>query len=239
MDNNIEFKSCFNNIEAFLKKSLEISYNIPFYNLVNKMSNKNKIVDNYKTELYTLGDLRNFVTHGDIKKPWAVVSDEALGRIKIIERNLTNPKKIYEVFDKQVITVSREDSLEKVLKIIKEKQFSQFPVLDEGYFNGIVSENGITNWLASNIEEDIISIKESLVKDVMIKEEEQNNYKLMLTSNYLHEVIEAFEKGLKHHRNFIIIVINRKKDQLLLEDIYTIITPWDLSKIYLELGLEI
>lgn len=203
------------------------------------MINENKINKHYKDELLTLGQLRNFLEHEQTKDVLAIVTNETLSRFKTIESNLSNPKKIYEVFSKGVECVSITDSLEKVLKIVKEKEYSQFPVLENNIFQGFISDNGITNWLAGNIEEEIFSIKETSVKDIIAEEEEQKNFKILVSGDNLYDVIGSFDKGLKNHSSFVVIVINSPKHEILLDDLYTIITPWDLNKVYKEVGLTI
>lgn len=105
---------------------------------------------------------------------------------------------------------------------------------------GLITENGIANWLANNIEKDIISIKKTTVKDVIVNEEERESYSILYSYNTLYDVIEKFEKGRNiGKRIFIIIVLKSPQKNIRLEDIYTIITPWDLDLIYKNLGLEL
>lgn len=239
MGNNREFLDVFNNIESFLKKSLDTTYNSSFYSMLEKVSSQNKIVNYYKEELNTLRELRNFIVHGDIASPLAIVSNETVARIKEIDRALNSPKKIREVFLPNVTALKESDKLTTALRIIKEKKFSQFPVINKDGFNGLVTENGITRWLSNNIEKDQISIKDTCICDVMIDDEEVDSYMYLYAYDSLYDVIKAFDKRrLTHRRSFVIIVLKRKTDQVLLDDIYTILTPWDLNKVYKSLGLN-
>lgn len=238
MSNNKQFLSSFNNIEDYLKDESDTASS-SFKYLLAQISSKNKVIAHYESELNTLRELRNFIVHGNIEAPLAIVSDSTVKRIKSIEKAIITPIKIREVFSQKVFTVNEDDTLIEVLKIIKDKKFSQFPVIGKEGFVGLVTDNGITNWLANNMEEDNISIKKTCIRDVMIDDEEVDSYAFLYSYSSLYEVIKEFDKGraLKN-RSFTIIVLKRKNDKVMLKDIYTILTPWDLNKVYRSLGLK-
>ena len=240
MDNNEQFMQCFNSIEQKLRDDIDAHNNVPFYELVDKNAKQNKLVGQFENELKTMGDLRNFIVHGDILNPLAIASEITVKRINFIEKQLTHPMKITEAFKENVIGVKEEDSLATLLNLVEKKRYSQYPVISKDGLKGLITENGITNWLANNIDKDVISIKKTTVKDVIANEEERESYNILYSYNTLYDVIEEFEKGRnKGKRIFIIIVLKSKKEKIKLEDIYTIITPWDLDLIYSNLGLKL
>ena len=240
MDNNELFIQSFNNIEKKLREDIDAYNNVPFYELVNRNVKKNKLIRQFDNELKTMADLRNFIVHGDIISPMAIASEITVKRINFIEKQLTNPMKIIQVFPENVVGVNEDDSLADLLKLLEKKKYSQYPVINKDGLVGLITENGIANWLANNIEKDIISIKKKKVRDVMINEEKKESYKVLYTYNTLYDVIEEFEKDRNTgKRTFIIIVLKNQKKDICLEDIYTIITPWDLDLIYRNLGLDL
>ena len=239
MDNNGLFLQLFNNIEKKLRDDIDAYNNVPFYELVEKNAKTNKLIRQFDNELKTMGDLRNFIVHGDILSPMAIASEITVKRINFIEKQLTDPMKITEVFEEDVVGVNEDDSLSDLLKLLKKKRYSQYPVINQDGLKGLITENGIANWLANNIEKDIISIKKTTVRDVIVNEEERESYSILYSYNTLYDVIEKFEKGRNiGKRIFIIIVLKRPQKNIRLEDIYTIITPWDLGLIYTSLGLD-
>ena len=212
MDNNELFMQSFNNIEKKLRDDIDAYNNVPFYELVDKNAKKNKLIRQFDNELKTMGDLRNFIVHGDILSPMAIASDITVNRINFIEKQLTNPMKITELFEENVVGVNEDDSLSDLLKLLEKKRYSQYPVINQDGLKGLITENGIANWLANNIEKDIISIKKTTVKDVIVNEEERESYSILYSHNTLYDVIEKFEKGRNiGKRIFIIIVLKRKK----------------------------
>ncbi len=239
MSNNLEFMKSFNRIENKLRDNIDGFRNIPFYDLVDKNSEINKQVKEFNTELKGLADLRNFIVHGEIGDPLAVVSDRGIKRIRYIEKELTDPMKIEELFPKSVIGVRADTSLSALLDIIKEKKYSQFPVLNGDDFIGLITENGISNWLANNIKDDQVSIKGVLVRDVIPEEQEKESYSILYKTDTLYDVIGKFEEAYKtEDRTFVVIVLDEPKDKVTLREIYTMITPWDLDLIYKNLGLN-
>lgn len=240
MDANRLFMNSFNNIEQKLRDDIDAYNNVPFYKLVDENARKNKLIRQFDNELKTMGDLRNFIVHGDILNPMAVASDITVKRIKFIEKQLTNPMKITEVFPENVVGVDENDSLTDLLNLVEKKRYSQYPVIGKDGLEGLITENGITNWLASNIGKDFISIKDTIVKDLIANEEERESYNILYSYNTLYDLVEQFEKGRNTgKRIFIIIVLKSPQKKIELKDIYTIITPWDLDLIYSKLGLEL
>lgn len=240
MNNNQEFLHIFNDIEKRLRKDIGASNGVNFYRLLQDNARKNKLVKQYRNELETMGDLRNIIAHGNIRSPFALATEGTIERIGFIRKQLINPTKICDIFSKEVTGVKQDESLGNVLKIVNKRKYSQFPVINEEGFSGLITENGITNWLARNVKEDIISIKETTVEDVIEDEEENESYGILYSQDTLYDVLEKFEE--EDHtgtRTFIIVVINSPKKKVRLEDIYTILTPWDLDLIYSELGLEV
>ncbi len=238
MTNYNEFMSEFNRIEDFLKDLVNAKYNMPFYKLLEEAMKRDKLVKQFYQELRTMSDLRNIIAHGDPNDPVALPSESTLNRIRFIEDQFTNPLKIIDVFKKSVDAFDATDSLEEVLSEIDKYHYSQFPVVKSGEFIGLITENGITNWLASSVKNDNISIKNTTVQDVILGDEESDSYSFMLTSDTLYDVIDKFEEiRRKKNRTATIIVLNRKVNPVNVEDIYTILTPWDLDIIFSKLGM--
>lgn len=234
-----EFIQSFNRIERYLRQGSDNQGHSTFYNLLESNSKKNKIVKRYNQELKVLADLRNIIVHGDIRNPIAVPSKGSLEKIGFIEKQLFSPPTIEEVFTNNIKEVKITESLVNVLSFIKEYGYSQFPVIKDDKFIGLITENGITNWLSRNIEEDIISIKETIIEDVIINDEESDSFDILCTKDTLYDVIERFDNSRRRtNRTYSIIILNSPKKEIQLEDIYTIITPWDLDLIYKNIDID-
>lgn len=236
-----EYLDSFNAIEKKLRNDINDTRNMRFNDLINKNKMKNKIVLKHERELKEHGKLRNFMAHDEILDPMAIPSDVAINRIKFLENEILNPVKIEDIFDGGIETVQENDSLSKVLNMIKKKRHSQFPVLRDKKFIGLVTENGIINWLADHLDNDIINIKDAKVKDLMLNDINIYSYEVVTLEDDIYKVIDMFEKSRKvEDKTFTIIVLYRekKKRNIFIDDIYTILTRWDLDTIYKRVGID-
>lgn len=122
-----------------------------------------------------------------------------------------------------------EDSLSEVLNVVNERQYSQFPVFNDDELVGLISENGITRFLAESVDEDIISIVDTKVKDVINQDEAKDSISIVNLNTLIHDIEDIFSKKL-HEGNsiFAILVSSRGRKIETSEDIVGIITPWDL-----------
>jgi predicted transcriptional regulator len=81
---------------------------------------------------------------------------EALERLEKKEE-----KKISEIMQKKVIAVKSNDTLKKVIEIMRKNNISQMPVIEEKNLVGIISETTILDYILEKNNPD------ALVKDIM------------------------------------------------------------------------
>lgn len=226
-----KFLRAFNTLHQIIGEKLNQT-NLQFGELL-KIAEKNrdKVILQYITELDFYREFRNFLVHQATidKPPVAEPSNFIIEEIKEITQRIEKPKKVYELFSNEVIHFNTEDSLSEVLNVVKEKEYSQFPVFKNNELIGLISENGITRFLAESIDDDIISIVETKVKDIINQDEAKNSITIVNSNTLIHDVEEIFSKKL-HEGNsiFAILVSNRGHKIKTSEDTVGIITPWDL-----------
>jgi predicted transcriptional regulator len=145
-------------------------------------------------------------------------------RMERISKELEAPEKVERRFVKdEVATVSFDQTLKGVLKMISENQFSQFPVIHEGKIVALLTENGITRWLSSAVAmESMIEFADVTVATVLGHEEKRENMILISRLRELNEVRLQFSKN--SFLEAAIITQAGKPDQNPLG----IITRWDL-----------
>ena len=193
--------------------------------------NRDKVVMNYLSELDFYREFRNFLVHQATidKPPVAEPNDFIIDEINDIIHRIENPKKVYELFLHEVVHFNMDDSLSKVLSVVNEKKYSQFPVFKNNKLVGLISENGITRFLAESVNDDVISIVETKIKDVIDQDEAKDSISIVNSNTLIHDEEEIFNKKI-HEGNsiFAILVSNRGHKIENPEDIVGIITPWDL-----------
>jgi hypothetical protein len=105
----------------------------------------------YRGNLLALGELRNNIAHAEgTDYLRAIPAEGAIAELKRILRSVTWLDSIGQRFAGRVETVTSADPLRHVLDLIRTRDYSQFPVIDGGRIKGLLTENGITRWLARN-----------------------------------------------------------------------------------------
>jgi hypothetical protein len=71
-----------------------------------------------------------------------------------------------------------QDTLADVLRLIGKLSLSQFPIYSSTTFKGLLTENGITRWLAHHVTKtlSIAELEDVSVQDVVPEEEKRENY---------------------------------------------------------------
>src|SRR5699024_8747500 len=149
-------------------------------------------------DLYEFADLRNAIVHSRVKPNYVIAEphDATVYKINKIEEEISKPKMVIPEFQCIVRTFGISESLSVILKTIHEMNFSQFPIYDRDKFMGLVTSNGITNWLSQNIKEDLVSIQDTKMSDVLHCEESQENYKFISKDTTIYEADDFFKANL-------------------------------------------
>ncbi|TSJ64951.1 CBS domain-containing protein [Allobacillus salarius] len=230
-DNSDRYLAAFNRIEKALRTQVGSDEYQTFSFMVREASKKNAVVKRYDNDLREFADLRNAIVHNSTNPAFTIAEphDSTVEKIKMIEEEIIHPKKVFPTFQKEVIIFQAKDSLAKILKIIREHAITQFPVYEDGKFLGLLSESGITNWLSKNVKEDIISLVETELHQVVSHEEEQQNYQFVDRDMSIYDAKEIFKDNLDQgvRIDALMITENGKED----EGFLGIMTRWDFLRI--------
>jgi len=96
-----------------------------------------------------------------------------------------NPARAVPTFQRGVETISIHDTLSRALKIIEARDYSQFPVYEGRRFRGLLTENGVTRWLARHVSQSVSSVMlgDIPVSQVLQNEEERKNQAVLVTAS--------------------------------------------------------
>jgi CBS domain-containing protein len=172
------FITAFNSIEGCLRE---------FFN-ADKSVTISKLLRDYSTryprwkdgdQLLRLAEIRNFLVH-DRKEMYQYLSIPTVDAVNSIEKirdSLLAPELVLPRFQRDVITVQYEEPLVNVLKMIEENSFSQFPVYQNQEFVGLLTENGITRWLANHVSRvlTLVDFSDEKAGSVLAEEEKRRN----------------------------------------------------------------
>jgi len=230
-----DFLEYFNEIEKYLNNKDDNS-NIGFTRLIGKYQDSDKIIRQYAGELMHLKDIRNLLVHNN--NYYAIPNEFSLEKIKNIRDKVINPPKVYPLFNSKVETVSNQQPIIKVIKFMKERSYSQIPVVNnDNQFLDLITNNAISRWIGSLADKDRAQIifEQALVKDVLDYEEESSVFEFISKEALIVDVIDKFEESQKKGKKLeaIFITDNGKKSEKLLD----ILTSWDLPEMYSELEI--
>jgi predicted transcriptional regulator len=173
-----QFEADYNAIDNYLRKSLGTDRQVSFTHLVNQYSERHRGWGQGEL-LRTIADIRNAIVHGKTE-PYryvAIPTSTIAQQLSNCRDRLLNPARAIPKFQRTVEILSMEESLAGVLNKIDERDYSQFPVYQEREFRGLLTENGITRWLAHHVatELSLIELAEVPVSKVLKKEEHRKN----------------------------------------------------------------
>jgi len=222
------FLTTFNRIEKELKSLLKKE--VGFSKSVRILRNSNPIVKRYAEDLLEYADLRNAIVHNKIDAAYAIAEphDSVVTEIEKIEKELAEPRKVTPLFARKVRTFQVDDMLSELLFVIYEKGYTKFPVYDGNEFRGLVTQKGITSWLAKYMGRTIPSPKETLLKDVL-ECVEYDNYKFIKSNTSVYRAEEVFKEQVGKGNRIEALLITEKSTHK--EDLAGIITNWDIMKI--------
>jgi predicted transcriptional regulator len=192
-----EFIVTYNTLDGELRRRLQLGRETAFSRVLNDFAEKHKGWLDVEY-LRTANDLRNLLVH-EPKRAYdyvAIPSSAMVAKLKDVCDRILNPERVLPKFGRKVETVAPTNSLAQVLRQIAQRDFSQFPVYTEEEFDGLLTENGITRWLAHHVttELSMIELEEVLVGHVIPEEEKRGNWQFVPREETVEAVRELFAK---------------------------------------------
>ncbi len=194
------FIAAYNAIDQYLRKRTQEKKETPFGTLL-KRYEETKPSWSDGDQLRKYADLRNVLIHSRTK-PGEVLAIPTTVIVEDIEGILARLKKkisLTELGASGVISLKTKSKLPEVLNLIRENDFSQFPVYDEdGTFCGLLTENGLTRWLANENHQrlEMIDLNDWDVASLLDNEEERTNCTFLSRNTEFDTVIDQFRKNI-------------------------------------------
>lgn len=240
--NETRFLELFNDLDKVLRKVCGVADGDyadvgSMLTKAKELSPHNPIEANWD-KLYVARQLRNLMVHEKRTglKEVAQPSQELIDVLEKVISQYQEPVTIAHYLQRtqkiKPIVFDVQDKLIKALEIVDRQHFSKFPIFSGRAYQGLVSDKGLTNWLAKASKE-AGSIREKLVEaslaDVLVFEEDSIQVIVLPSSETLYRVINYFEG-----RKRTTILVSRQKSGKIdsPEDVIGIITAQDLAEIY-------
>ena len=166
-DRTREFLRLFTGLELALKARLHLPANdrTGVGAMINNFVARNAYWTDSANRLRLLADIRNVLTHqlGTVGGYPVAVTSHAVEVLRRIEEHLRKPEAVSHRHCRHVLTVSSDQSLAAVLALAIDNGLSQFPVVADGRFGGLITDNEIIRWLgwrakANSVEVNLTSI---------------------------------------------------------------------------------
>lgn len=203
LSNAQKFLDCYNELDQLFAKELNHSDHIPFSQRIKDLIPKSSIVRNYKDDLFQLGNLRNAIAHqskGGV--PIAEPFEETVQLIQKILDDFKNPKRVIPAFQFKVFTVTPDTPLIELLKEMKEKDFSQAPILDSnGKLIEVISTNTISRWLFDQVNNENVILPKAKISELIPHIEISGNYNLISRNTSVYEAADTFMKKSKEKKS--------------------------------------
>ena len=104
------------------------------------------------------------------------------------------PETIIPKFQTAVETVALEHTLGRVLRLVHTRDYSQFPVYENDRFRGLLTENGITRWLARHVSNSLslVDLDEIPVAKVLRDQEKFTTWTFMSRDQRVDDLLGRF-----------------------------------------------
>lgn len=231
MSNADRFVVAFNKIEKYFDKEIDENKYVPFYRAVQRLRHTNPTVQRYQDDLLEYSELRNAIIHERTEAHFAIAEphDQVVDQIEKIAQELTAPKLVIPTFSKDLQTVDGKDQLRNVFQLIKDTDYSQFPVYRNQQFVGLLTDKGITHWLARHFEQSQTSLFNTEVLALIRNDNWSRNYLFIDRNMTIYEAEEIFLKQLKQQKRLDALLITENGKQT--EKLLGMITTNDLIRI--------
>jgi len=220
-----QFEANYNVVDHFFRKALGADSQVSFRHLVNEYAQKHSGWRDADL-LKTIADVRNAIVHGKTKAYHyvAVPTPSIAQHLKDCRDRLINLARVIPKFQRKVESVSISDTLAGVLKIITQRDYSQFPVYEAESFRGLLTENGVTRWLARHVTTglSLVGLDDIPVGKVLQREEKRNNYQFVARDTRVDDMRGLFTSY--ELLEAVLITAGGKPSEALLG----IVTRWDL-----------
>lgn len=242
-----EFLALYNEVHGFLSEELfektESDEYKSFNDCINKIQKSNSYpsLKRYLRELELINKFRNFIVH-NYGNTYYDIAEPTLYLMEVLE-NVHNyfvkPIKISNFLNEQGSdvpqTLELNTPLIDVLKLISKYQFSQFPVFDGNEFKGMITDNGLTNFTAHeiNLENGGVMYDEHTVQDIIDKsnlDENNKKYSILFQDKELYRVLDQFTNVI-HVKNYVLITKSGKNELRDKNDLVGIFTATDIPGI--------
>ncbi|HFU4451247.1 TPA: CBS domain-containing protein [Streptococcus suis] len=192
--------------------------------------------------LYVARQLRNLMVHErrtglkEVAQPSQELISVLERVIEEYERPLTLEQYLQTTSKPTPIVFQANDRVQEALAVIEREHFSKFPIFSDKGYQGLVSENGLTNWLAKASQQ-ATSLQDLVYQtnlgELLAFEETSLQVRPLSAQASLYQLVAIFEEYKR-----AAVLVSKQKDARIQtpSDLIGIVTSQDLAEIYMKIG---
>jgi predicted transcriptional regulator len=230
-----KFIITYNEIDDFMRRELNLDETISHSDMINKLVKRSRVFAAYKHELLLFAKLRNAIVHNPEKKdadPIAEPHDNIVIRYESIKQKVLDPPKALDSIAVKadcIYTTSLEAKAINVMKIMNNNTYTHVPVVEDGMFFGVFSENTIFSYMTKKEEiilERDVKIRE-FIEQIPIDKHESEFFEFVPRDTLVVDIEEMFQKELMDRKRLAVVFItqNGKPNEKLIG----MVTAWDIA----------
>lgn len=197
MKNSDKFLSAYNKLDHFLRAMNHSENHVSFSSLVHRLSEKKRVIKQYKKQLSKYNELRNIIVHERLDgQVIAEPNDFALAEFEKICDNIMSPKSIHEVCQNKVRILQTNDMLTDALRLMKSNDYSQLPVYEDKKFVCMLNADTISAWLRSNIDDELVSITETNIAEVIKFRTTYKKTVIKSRRTNIYDILDIYKKNV-------------------------------------------
>lgn len=228
LDQVKRFESDYNKVDAHIRRALGSDQRKSFTDCVHEYA-KRHVGWRERDFLLEVAALRNAIVHGRTEpdRYVAIPIPTVVQRLERCWKQLSKPELVLPRLKQTVAVLSASDTLMHALALSKQNNFSQFPVYEGDRFRGLLTENGITRWLAEHVttQLSLVDFESVEVRKVLRKEEKRPNYMFLPRQALLINIPTLFASNAELEAVFI-TETGKESEKLL-----GVATAWDCLQI--------
>ncbi len=229
-----EFISLYNEIDHFLRVSLHEEKWVSYHELVERSAKFNRIVREYEEDLKQIGDLRNAIVHRSTGEIIAIPSERIVLQAREILKKLKAPPPVIPMFQKEIVIAEANESVARVIKIMKDNDFSKIPIYSESNFLFLATAEAIVRYISENLT---VDLRNSKIENVASYMEHRDNCQFVSKDTDIFKVAEIFEIYHRNGEKLDAIIITESGDRN--QRPIGMITLFDVGMIYKNMEIRV
>lgn len=226
MKNSERFLSAFNQIDHHIREIDDSDKYVSFSSNIKRLQYNHRVIGHYYKELKEYNDLRNAIVHERIDgRVIAEPNDYAVEEIEMIHAKLLSPKSILTICKHKVHQLKSSDKLTTALRLMKKHNISQIPIFDKE-FVAMLNSDTISSWMSHSIKQDLISLSETLVSDVLTYKSDFRVTHFVSRDSSVHEILDLYKGNVNEPKQIDAIIITHSGKSS--EKALSMITDYDI-----------